>query len=800
MSINLEKFVQKRIELGLVLIMPVAAVSQVLKESQTVAENNAKNIKDEELVKDITALNEHMNAISDFVMPEDPDHFYEKATEEDWKKINEHAQQLNSIMNKPDLIEKMMQSTNSIFDEDFFTCARKMNEYLDFELNIDQWEKRVEDYKPKMEEQKEAEEEIEAQKEAKEEHYKQNIFEKHGWTDIEVNVYGDAEEKEHKFDNLDEEDQKEQFMDRLRGMSPVELGDFKKKHEQKLADAEKFKKAARDLSSHIRYKEVTWEKKGYYKNNEHYLNYKKGLNDLNELGSLSDDTKTYIPGELIASVEKTVDEGEKLDQKINEDEKIRNAYTTVVSSYNDFMDALYDSQESIKEDLSELKDAARKVPMNVDINKTIEKQHNKLDIINDIMEERELSADDLEAAVRTRDISETNKSLGETFTKAKATNKKVRNGSKQFDNALDSIERYMTELDKYQKLKETKDIRYEDLSEAAKNMQEKAKEAKEFINKYFERKKKELWNNAKSKERMGLMNDSLEAINKADKMIADDKAFLDKRSIATEKAAVGEILDDFDRRETLAVDALADVSRKLQEKKNAAAKQDANKAQIAPKRDFEAILERSAKETEVIKIRASIEGYKKQSEEHKKEREASDEQVKKSNTRTHGTIRENAALVAAESIEELAKLSKNEALSPEQKKIAVEHIARVYVYETDLFGREKNVTAEQFKENVRPLADTNEFTKKAGELTPTGLKEFCFDPAGKTKQIMAGLSEKKSKERLKNEVLSNKKKQILKSRNEEMDMKRLKASKLESVDTAPKFHEAPTKKPKAMGR
>lgn len=98
------------------------------------------------------------------------------------------------------------------------------------------------------------------------------------------------------------------------------------------------------------------------------------------------------------------------------------------------------------------------------------------------------------------------------------------------------------------------------------------------------------------------------------------------------------------------------------------------------------------------------------------------------------------------------------------------------------------------------MADTNEFTKKAGELTPTGLKEFCFDPAGKTKQIMAGLSEKKSKERLKNEVLSNKKKQILKSRNEEMDMKRLKASKLESVDTAPKFHEAPTKKPKAMGR
>ena len=44
------------------------------------------------------------------------------------------------------------------------------------------------------------------------------------------------------------------------------------------------------------------------------------------------------------------------------------------------------------------------------------------------------------------------------------------------------------------------------------------------------------------------------------------------------------------------------------------------------------------------------------------------------------------------------------------------------------------------------------------------------------------------------------KKQNLKSRNEEMDMKRLKASKLESVDTAPKFHEAPTKKPKAMGR
>ena len=179
MSINLEQFVQKRIELGLVLIMPVATVSQVLKESQTVAENNAKYIKDEELVKDITALNEHMNAISDFVMPEDPDYFYEKATDEDWKKINEHAQQLNSIMNKPDLIEKMMQSTNSKFDEDFFTYARKMNEYLDFELNIDQWEKRVEDYRPKMEEQKEAEEKNEAQKEAKEEHYKQNIFEKH---------------------------------------------------------------------------------------------------------------------------------------------------------------------------------------------------------------------------------------------------------------------------------------------------------------------------------------------------------------------------------------------------------------------------------------------------------------------------------------------------------------------------------------------------------------------------------------------------------------------------------------------
>ena len=350
--------------------------------------------------------------------------------------------------------------------------------------------------------------------------------------------------------------------------------------------------------------------------------------------------------------------------------------------------------------------------------------------------------------------------------------------------------------EKWHGLKDT-DTRYRQLSEAAKNMQEKANEAREYINKYFKRKNKELWNNAKSKERMGYMSKALEEINKADKQITDEKKVTD--SIVTAEYEKRQELIKAEKEKNAAREA--EIAAQKQEILKAKQEEELKKQELEKtenaKKAAEAAKIENMKKTDPIGAR--IRQYKADSAEHMKARD------KNPNL---GTVAENAALVAAESIEELDKLSKNNALTPEQKKEAVTHIARVFAYDNEMFTQSKNVSKNEFKQTVRPLAESNFFQSSLGDITPDSLKSFCTTPK-KSVELKGQLHANGGEERLRHEVAANKKKMLandktakreaLKKKNEEIDNLRLNAPSLKDKRHTRTRSNTITKKPKPMG-
>ena len=796
MSFTLEEFVENRNKMSPDEFNEINAFFKVFFEAYQDSLSLNKNPYTAEQTIEISLLRHHAKAISDFLHPLNPEDFYKKQTKEKWEKITNSAQQLNTLLNKESVVDMLDGKTPHYFRKGI----QRLNELGGFGISYTDKQSRIEAEK---EAQRKEQEIRKKQEEAQKEKQARKMFENDGWADISKN----GTEVVHEYDKTETEEQKEQLKNRLRNMSPIELADYKKEHENKLKDVNKIKTSAKNL------KQTAVEILGHYSDarkfgekmdiwiDNHGKKYRESLDKLNdtigkEIPIDEKDSKfQYIPADIIKAAQSAQRRGERHYEKSMRPFAQKYEYGSITEAM-EFVDKVFDDMETFDKRLNKFTKLSKKVPKNQDLNQIIEKEENKLKLVDEIMKERNLSQEELDKTLSLRNIGESKKSLRDIFTNAKATNQKVRNGSEQFNTALTAIDRYVNGLEKYSQLKE-KGASANELSEAAKNMQEKANEAREYINKYFKRKNKELWNNAKSKERMGYMSKALEEINKADKQITDEKKVTDSIVKAEYEKRQELIKAEEEKNAAREAEIAAQKQEILKAKQEEELKkQELEKAENAKKAAEAAEIE-NMKKTDPIGAR--IRQYKADSAEHMKARD------KNPNL---GTVAENAALVAAESIEELDKLSKNNALTPEQKKEAVTHIARVFAYDNEMFTQSKNVSKNEFKQTVRPLAESNFFQSSLGDITPDSLKSFCTTPK-KSVELKGQLHANGGEERLRHEVAANKKKMLandktakreaLKKKNEEIDNLRLNAPSLKDKRHPRTRSNTITKKPKPMG-
>lgn len=648
----------------------------------------------------------------------------EKFTEKDWEDTKEHARKLNELINKPGFLEIVLDQNKVHLSRYVTSDLDKLNKIFDLGVDTDmilntvkKREKRAQDWLDNYDEIKEAEQREDVYKD-------REIFDELGWSDVEE-FKGEASIKDHFYSKRTDEQKMNDYKRHLGYISPGELGKEKDETEFIVNQAEKFRDSANNVINAIKSmtRNISDSVIRQYSYSTEYADMMKAFDEVRKIttktvkdeNNKDVDERVYKPGDLhkaVKNVEEAIDKYSKYIKKCDNRNPPSYGQQEYANYIFDCWEKVFDAEEELRSNLKGLN--------NSDLEQQLDRETKKLDVINEVIESRKLTPEDIEADKRAHVFEETQYTLDDIISHGRKTNTKVRNGSQQFNNALESVEDYFNSLREYNYILRSYGVKASEKAEASAKLMEQAKKSKELINKYFERKNKELWNNSNSKERIALMKEALKQIEIADKqMTAENK-------IEQEKA------DKMPLRE---------------------------RERAIPKR---------------------IAKYREESENYRKARQEQDIRPEDFKNRFIGTVRENAATAAADSIEQLCKLAdSNEPLTDKQKKDALEHIARVFTYDNNLLPQECDISMDDYLESVRPLSKSKVFAEKVGEITPERLKNICKNP-GEIISIQSALSEPKTKERLSQEIKTindrlkayDKTKKDIKKREEELDLKR----------------------------
>ena len=756
MSITYREFKEKIMQTSFDDLKDIRHINDVITELNQIADNPESGLSDKEY-ESVKSFRKNLNAVYAFMSPLDKQSFYDKKTDNSWKEINKNAEELNKLLNDDAFILLLNKHSNEKLNASFFGGIDKLNEICGFGLDANNMKEAAADpaaYKQQME------------------------------------------------DRLAAKQKKEKFLN----MPIEELGEMRRKHAEALENATSFKNKTQSfitlaesaldtattppLDMDIKDFSYLYLDSKVFKGFEDSVKNVKTIGttfQLREKGKLVD-KHGYVPSDVFKAVKKVERKLQRY-QKAIADSEAKYLKQNLVYPFEEYADFIFEEVETIEEATKEIQEITKNVPQNVDVNITIAKEQENVSYIDEIMNERNISLDELESTVRQSRMNAANDKLKEMMPKAEATQKKVFNGSDQFTNALTAIGEYSAEVEKYKELRNDPDMTDAKLSDAAKALQEKANEAKELIGKYFKRKNKELWNNANSKERMGLMSDALEAIKTADEQISGDKKIYDE-NVKKLEAQKKKEAEEKQRKLEEEQKKLEEEQKKLEEQKKREAAEKAKQREAEIKAEKESVrkmkenisatsaeIEAEAENvkqrstftptvpsldefTEKKTINSRINAYKAQSKEFAQKRKENEEAIAyeieydkslgdkglQTTRKDYGTAFETATAVCAESLTALNKMSKTKTpLTPEQKQTAIEHIANIYAYDTGLVSPEKDYTKEQFTTMTKELASTNSFKKVVGDITQQSLREFCTD-ANKVKSMKGVLFEEQRKE------------------------------------------------------